>query len=144
MPTETALNDLTHKIIGACIEVHRALGPGLLEKLYQECLCHELDLRGIQYEKEPMIRFLYKGLPVSIDLRADLIVEDQVVVELKSVKDLHPVYEAQLMSYLKITGKPIGLLVNFHVSLLKDGIVRRTLDGLPEIVDESDDAQNYD
>lgn len=144
MPTETALNDLTHKIIGACIEVHRALGPGLLEKLYQECLCHELDLRGIKYEKEPMIRFLYKGLPVSIDLRADLIVEDQVVVELKSVKDLHPVYEAQLMSYLKITGKPIGLLVNFHVSLLKDGIVRRTLDGLPEIVDESDDAQNYD
>jgi len=139
---ESALNELTHEIIGACIEVHRALGPGLLEKLYQECLCHELDLRGITYEKEPMINFLYKGLPVSIDLRADLIVEDQVVVELKSVKDLHPVYEAQLMSYLKITGKPIGLLVNFNVQLLKEGIIRRTLDGLPRIVDASDEVQD--
>ena len=144
MASDMELKELTHTIIGACIEVHKALGPGLLEKLYQECLCHELDLRGIKYEKEPHINFLYKELPVSIDLRADLIVEGEVVVELKSVRDLHPVYEAQLLSYLKLTGKPIGLLVNFNVPLLKEGIIRRTLDGLPKIVDTNDEIPDYE
>lgn len=143
MQNEIELNMLTHNIIGACIEVHKALGPGLLEKLYQECLCRELDLRGIKYVKEPQINFCYKDLPISIDLRADLIVEDQVVVELKSVRDMHPVYEAQLLSYLKLTGKPVGLLVNFNVTLLKEGIVRRTLDGLPKIMDTSDEPQVF-
>ncbi|MBW6514643.1 MAG: GxxExxY protein [Candidatus Syntrophosphaera sp.] len=139
MHDELALNELTHNIIGACIEVHRALGPGLLEKLYQDCFCHELDIRGINYERKPKINFNYKDLPVTIDLRADIIVEGQVVVELKSVKDLHPVYEAQLLSYLKLTGKPIGLLVNFNVLLLKDGIIRRTLDALPRILETNDE-----
>lgn len=139
MDREAELKALSHEIIGACIEVHRALGPGLLEKIYQDCLCHELDLRGIKYIKEPTLRYNYKGFPLDLELRADLIVEDSIVVELKAVKDLHPVYEAQLLSYLRLSDKPVGLLINFNVPVLKNGIVRRTLEGLPKIQEDEDE-----
>lgn len=139
MKSEAELNVLSHEIIGACIEVHRALGPGLLERIYQDCLCHELELRGLRFQKEPTLAYEYKGLPLSLELRADLIVEDSIVVELKSVKDMHPVYEAQLLSYLRLSDKPVGLLINFKVPLLKNGIVRRTLEGLPQLQEDDNE-----
>ncbi len=137
---DAELNALTHEIIGACIEVHRALGPGLLEKIYQECLCHELALRGLKVNREQKVSFEYKGKEFNADLRLDIVVEGKVVVELKSVLEIHPVYEAQLMSYLKLTGFPVGLLVNFNVKLLRDGIIRRTINGLPISPDSSENG----
>lgn len=143
--TEQELNQLTNNIIGACIEVHRALGPGLLEKVYVDCLCHELKLRGLSFQRELALKYDYKGLSPDLDLRADLLVEHAVVLEIKSVKDLHPVYESQLLSYLKLSGAPVGLLINFNVPLLKNGIVRRTIAGLPKLQEPDDEiADNLD
>lgn len=118
----TDLDLLTGNVIGACIEVHQILGPGLLEKIYLECLCHELTLRNIDYEREFIIPLRYKDLVFSNELRADLLIEDTLILELKSVKELNPLFEAQLISYLRIADKPQGLLINFNVPLLKDGI----------------------
>lgn len=115
-------NELSSNVIGACIEVHRFLGPGMLEKLYVECLCRELNLRGIAYEREFVIPLVYKGLNLDIEMRSDLVIERTLVLELKSVKELNPVYEAQLYSYLRLSGLPVGLLINFNVPLLKNGI----------------------
>lgn len=122
--TDSELNTLSGKIIGACIEVHRHLGPGLLESIYLECLCCELDHRGLKYDREVIIPIRYKELLLNSRLRADLIVEDTVIVELKSVNEIMPIFEAQLMSYLKLTNLELGLLINFNVALLKDGITR--------------------
>ncbi len=112
----------TESIIGAAIEVHKQLGPGLLESAYEECLCHELHLRGIQFQRQLDLPVLYKGLKLDCGYRLDLLVEDTVVVE-----QLLPVHEAQLLTYLRLAAKPVGLLINFNVPLLKEGIRRRVL-----------------
>ncbi len=119
--------ELTSKIIGAAIEVHKALGPGLLESAYQSCLARELTLRGIEFEKEKPLPVNYKGERVECGYRLDFLVEGKVVVELKSVDGIHPVHEAQLLTYLRLTGCRVGLLINFNVPVLKDGLKRRVL-----------------
>lgn len=115
---------LTQRIIGAAIEVHRTLGPGLLEGIYEECLAYELIRSGIRYERQKRLAIEYKGRKVSGDLRIDLLVEDRVVLELKSIEKLLPVHGAQLLSYLRLSGLSLGLLINFNVPVLKDGIKR--------------------
>ena len=122
--TESELNELSGNLIGACIEVHKYLGPGLMESAYQECLCHELSLRGISYVKEYDISIEYKGVVIPTRLRADMLIESLIIMELKSVSELIPVHEAQLLTYLKLTGCQLGLLINFNVPLLKDGLKR--------------------
>jgi GxxExxY protein len=118
---------LTEQIIGAAIEVHRELGPGLLESAYEECLCHELHLRNLRFQRQVNLPVGYKGLKLDCGYRMDVIVEDLVLIELKSIEQVLPVHEAQLLTYLRLSGKKVGLLVNFNVSLLKNGIVRRVL-----------------
>jgi len=117
-------NEVTEKVIGCGIEVHRALGPGLLESIYEECLAMELRLRGLSFERQICIPLTYKGQPVSIDLRIDLLVEQSVIVELKAIETVLPIHDAQLLTYLRLTGKAVGLLINFNVPLLRDGIRR--------------------
>jgi GxxExxY protein len=119
--------DLTEKIIGAAIEVHRALGPGLLESIYQTCLAHEMALRGLRFEKEKSLPVEYKGIKLESGYRLDFVVEGKVVVELKAVDSIHDVHKAQLLTYLKITGCKVGLLLNFNSAVLKDGIERMAL-----------------
>lgn len=117
----------TSEIIAAAIEVHRHLGPGLLESTYEECFCRELQLRGIAFAREVALPLEYKGVRVECGYRIDVIVNDEVVVEIKAVDAMHPVFEAQLLTYLKLTGKRVGLLINFNVPVLKDGTIRRVL-----------------
>lgn len=118
---------LTEQIIGAAIEVHRHWGPGLYEEIYERSLCHELSLRGLAFESQLPIPLLYKGEKVGDDLRLDLWVEKKVVVEAKAVVALLPVHEAQLLTYMRLTKSRVGLLVNFNVPVLKDGIRRFVL-----------------
>ncbi len=118
---------LTEQVLGAAIEVHRHLGPGLLESTYESCLCHELQLRGIPYQRQVVLPLDYKGLHVDGAYRLDLIVDDKIIVELKSQDGVLPVHEAQLLTYMKLTGKRVGLLLNFNVPAMKDGIIRRVL-----------------
>jgi GxxExxY protein len=118
------INKLTGEVIGAAIEVHQALGPGLLESAYEECLCHELNLRGIQYERQVELPIEYKGTKLDCGYRMDIVADDQLILELKSCEGLHPIHEAQLLTYLKLTGKKVGLLFNFNVPILKQGIKR--------------------
>jgi GxxExxY protein len=115
----------TSPIIGAAIEVHRHLGPGLLESAYEECLCHELHLRGIEFRRQIDLPVEYKGLKLDCGYRLDLIVREEVVVELKCVEKVLPVHEAQLLTYMLMTGKRVGLLINFNVPQLIKGITRR-------------------
>ena len=117
-------NRLTEVIIGAAIEVHRELGPGLLESAYRECLCHELKLRGLHFEYEIPLPVQYKGVKLDCGYRLDIVVEDQVILELKTVEKLLPIHEAQLLTYLKMKKCRLGLLINFQVPVLKDGIKR--------------------
>jgi GxxExxY protein len=120
--------ELTEKIIGAAIEVHRALGPGLLESAYEECLCREFNLRGIAFQRQVPLPVEYKGVKLDCGYRLDLIVQDAVVLELKCVEHTLPVHEAQLLTYLKLTGKHVGIIINFNVAtLVRGGIVRRVL-----------------
>jgi GxxExxY protein len=120
-------NELTELVIGAAIEVHRALGPGLLESTYEICLCHELKTREISFERQKPIPIEYKGVHLDCGYRADLIVDGQLLVELKAVDSLLPIHDAQLSSYLKLGGWKCALLINFNVRLLKSGIRRRVL-----------------
>ena len=120
-------SDLTEQIIGAAIEVHKHWGPGLYEEIYERSLCHELRLHKVAFESQVNLPLLYKGERVGDDLRLDLIVEGKVVVELKAVKALEPIHEAQLLTYMKLTGCKVGLLINFNVSVLKQGIKRMVL-----------------
>jgi len=115
---------LTGEIIGAAIEVHRQLGPGLLETTYQACLSRELELRGISFEYEKPLPLEYKGVRLDCGYRIDLLVAGLVIVEIKSVEALAPIHEAQLLTYLKLTGVKVGLLINFNVVVLKSGIRR--------------------
>ena len=119
------LNDLTEKIIGCAIKVHRVLGPGLLESAYEVCLLHELRKAGLKAERQLALPVIYEGLRLDADYFIDILVEDTVVLELKSVEHLLPIHEAQLLTYLKLANKKLGLLINFNVTLLKNGIKRR-------------------
>jgi GxxExxY protein len=120
--------DLTEHVIGAPIEVHRTLGPGLLESAYEECLCHELHLREIKFKRQVPLPVQYKGVSLDCGYRIDIVVEDAVILELKCCEHVLPVHEAQLLTYLKLTGTRVGLILNFHVAtLVRGGIVRKVL-----------------
>jgi GxxExxY protein len=118
---------LSNKVIGCAIEVHRVLGPGLLESAYQRCLAHELQCNGIAYVCEHPVPVEYKGMRLDCGYKVDLLVENKLIVELKSVEHLQPIHEAQLLTYLKLAGIRIGLLINFNVPLLKKGVKRYVL-----------------
>ncbi len=119
--------ELTEQVIGAAIEVHRELGPGLLESAYQACLAREFSLRQLAFEQEKPLLLEYKGIRVECGYRLDFVVAGKVIVELKAVDEIQPIHEAQLLTYLKITGCRIGLLINFNVPVLKQGIKRRVV-----------------
>jgi len=118
------MNQLSSKIIGAAIEVHKTLGPGLLESAYEECLCHELGMQGLLFEKQKPLSIDYKGKRLDCGYRLDVIVEKAVIIELKSCEKIEPIHKAQLLTYLKLSGLNLGLILNFNVSLMRDGIVR--------------------
>jgi GxxExxY protein len=118
------LSHLTQEIIGAAIKIHRKLGPGLLESAYEACMAHELQNLGRRVEKQKAVPLIYEGVKLDCGFRADLVVEGRVAVELKCKEALHPVDEAQLLSHLRLLNLPIGLLINFQVMVLKDGIKR--------------------
>jgi GxxExxY protein len=118
------LNELTEKIIGAAIEVHRTLGPGLMESAYAECLCRELALQEIPFERERALPVEYKGVKLDCGYKLDLLVAGSVVVELKAVEGLLPIHEAQLLTYLRLGGWKVGLLINFNVPVLTKGVKR--------------------
>ena len=120
--------ELTERVIGAAIEVHRSLGPGLLESAYEECLCHELHLRGISFERQVPLPVQYKGVNLDCGYRLDLIVENVVIIEIKCLEHVLPVHEAQILTYLKMTSKRVGLILNFNVPVLtRGGIIRKIL-----------------
>jgi len=121
------INELTKEVIGAAIEVHRALGPGLLESAYEECLCHELGLRALRFERQKSLPIVFKAAKLDCGYRLDLLVSDSVVVEIKAVEVLLPVHEAQLLTYLRLSGKHVGLLINFNTPILMRGIRRIVL-----------------
>jgi len=121
------LNDITGQVIGAAIEVHKTLGPGLLENIYEECVCVELSSRGIPFERQKEIEVVYKGQKLESKYRIDIVVNSRIVVELKACDALLPIHEAQLLTYLKLTELKVGLLINFNVPILKDGIKRLVL-----------------
>ncbi len=117
-------NVLATKIIGAAIDVHRELGPSLLESIYEECLAMEMRKRGVPFEQQVPVPVIYKEVRVKNDLRLDIWVDRKVIVEIKAVQDLHPIHHAQIMSYLKLTHNRLGLLMNFNVDLMRDGVER--------------------
>ena len=123
---DVAIDTLAHRVIGAAIDVHRKLGPGYLECVYEEALCVELALRQMHFARQAPFHLLYKGVPVG-ERRVDLLVEQRLVVELKAVDRLAPIHLAQALSYLKALRQPLGLLINFNVPVLRDGIRRRVL-----------------
>jgi GxxExxY protein len=126
MPAPQANDPLTEKIIGFAIEVHRHLGPGLLESAYEECLCYELSQSGFSLARQVPLPVVYKSVRLDCGYRLDVVVEKRVIVELKSVERLMPVHEAQVITYLKLSGIPTGLLLNFNTPVLRDGIRRLT------------------
>jgi len=121
------VNEITEKIIGAAIAVHKELGPGLLESAYEACLVYELVQSGLKVESQKPLPVSYRSVHIDCGYRIDLLVEDEVILELKSIEKLEPIHEAQILSYLKLSGYKIGLLINFNVSLLKNGIRRFVL-----------------
>ena len=118
------INQLTYQIIGCAYEVHKTLGPGLLESTYETCLCYELEKAGIKYEKQKELIINYKGVRIDNGYRIDILVENDIIIELKSVEALLPVHTAQIMTYIKLSKKRIGLLINFNVTNLQNGIHR--------------------
>jgi len=118
------INELSSKIIGAAIEVHKALGPGLLESAYEECLCHELSLRGSRLERQKPLPIIYKGKQLDCGYRLDIVVEGKIIIELKACEKIEPIHRAQLLTYLKLSNLNLGLLLNFNVPVLRDGIFR--------------------
>jgi GxxExxY protein len=118
------INNLTGEVISSAIEVHKILGPGLLESAYEECLCRELDLRNIPYERQKELPIEYKGIKLNCGYRLDVIVANNLILELKACESLQPIHEAQLLTYLKLTGIKVGLIINFNVPILKEGIKR--------------------
>ena len=118
------LNKITQKIIGCAIDVHKILGPGLLESAYEECLSFELKNQGLLVERQKGVPVIYKDIALNYGYRIDILVENEVIVELKTVEELHPVHEAQILTYMKFADKKLGLLINFNVKILRDGIKR--------------------
>jgi len=118
------LNKITESIIGAAIDVHRELGPGLLESSYEVCLAHELAKKGLHFERQKELPITYQEVRIDCGYRIDLLVESEVIVELKAIDKLQPIHQAQLLTYLKLSGCKVGLLINFNVRILKDGIKR--------------------
>ena len=118
------INELAGSVIGAAIEVHKALGPGLLESVYEECLCRELNLRGIPYQRQKEIPIEYKGSKLDCGYRIDILVAETLILEIKACESLQRIHEAQLLTYLKLTGLKVGLVINFNVPVLKEGIKR--------------------
>jgi GxxExxY protein len=114
MTTKKQIDELSYKIIGCAIEVHKELGPGLLESIYEKCLLYELKLKGFKVRNQLTVPIYYKDLELDCDLRLDVLVEDLIVVELKSVNEMHPIFEAQLLTYMKLTESPKGILINFN------------------------------
>ena len=125
--TKLRFEELTEQIIGAAIEVHKALGPGLLEGIYEQCLCRELALRNLKFERQLIVPVTYKGVTLECKYRVDILVENTVVLELKTVDRILPLHEAQLLTYLRLLNKPVGLILNFNVAAMRHGIVRRVL-----------------
>lgn len=119
--------ELTERIISAAIEVHKCLGPGLLESAYEQCLCHELHFRGIKFQRQKPLPLEYKGINLDCGYRLDILVERQIVIELKTVEKILPVHQAQLLTYLKLWPAKVGLILNFQEARLKDGICRMVL-----------------
>lgn len=126
-----SVNQLTESIIGAAIEVHKHLGPGLLESAYEECLCHELNLRKIPFQRQAPLPVVYKGVKLDCGYRIDLLVKNEVVVELKAVESIAPIHEAQVLTYMRLGGWRVGLIINFNVPIVIKGIKRLVL-GLKE------------
>ncbi len=121
---EEEINRITEAVIGAAIQVHREIGPGMLESAYEACLAYELVERGWKIEQQKPVPLVYKGVHLECGYRMDLLVQDQVIVEIKAVDQIMPIHRAQLLSYLKLSGLKVGLLINFNVQLLKSGIER--------------------
>ncbi|HET9789913.1 MAG TPA: GxxExxY protein [Candidatus Angelobacter sp.] len=119
--------ELTEQILGAVIEVHKILGPGLMESAYEECLCHELNLRGLRFERQMTVPVSYKGVNLDCGYKLDLLIEDTVILELKCVERITSVHEAQLLTYMKLLTKPVGFIINFNVPVMRAGIVRKVL-----------------
>jgi len=117
-------NDISHAVIGAAIEVHREIGPGLIEKPYEEAMCHELHLRGLPFVRQKAAPFIYKGVQLSADLRTDLIVAGKVIVDLKAKEQVATIDKLKVLTYLRLLNLRLGLVINFHVGVLKDGIYR--------------------
>ena len=120
-------DEISNKVIGCAIEVHRALGPGLLESTYEQCLSREMDLSGIAFKLQSPLPVEYKGIKLDCGYRVDMLVEDKLIVELKSVEKILPIHEAQILTYMKLANIKVGLLINFNNNLLKDGIKRFVL-----------------
>ena len=125
--TKEGIECIGAAVIGAALKVHSKLGPGLLESVYEECMCRELSLRGIHFERQVPVPIFYEGIALAAGLRLDLLVEKAIVVELKAVDKLAPIHEAQLLTYLRLTGKRLGLMFNFNVAHLRDGGIRRKI-----------------
>ena len=130
---ELIARELTERVIGCAIEVHRALGPGLLESAYEACLCHELHLNGLSFKKQVELPIVYKEIRLDCGYRIDLVVEERVIVELKAVERIHAIHEVQLVTYLRLARLEVGLLMNFNVPVLRDGLVRRALSASPRL-----------
>ncbi|HWZ84112.1 MAG TPA: GxxExxY protein [Terriglobales bacterium] len=130
MPTATQLNAVTEQIIGAAMEVHRTIGPGLLESAYEACLAHELRERGFRVEQQKPLPVIYKGVRLDCGYRLDMVINESVIVEIKAVEKLTTVHDAQLLSYLRLLDCRVGLLLNFHCTMLKNGI-RRIVNDFP-------------
>lgn len=124
MKPNIELNKLATQVVDACFQVHKEMGPGLLENIYVFCLEKEFQLRGLKANREVFVPLYYKGIELAKDFRIDILVEDEIVLEIKSVEIMHPVFDAQIISYLKIADKKLGFLINFNVPLIKDGIKR--------------------
>jgi len=131
MEEKDRLDQVTRRIIGAAIEVHKCLGPGLLESAYESCLAFELQQRGLKVERQKPLPVHYKDVELDCGYRLDLVVEDAVIVEIKAIEQLAPIHEAQLLSYLRLSRKTVGLLINFHVRILKNGL-KRIVDRFPD------------
>jgi GxxExxY protein len=124
-------NDIPHAVIGAEIEVHREVGPGIIEKPYEEAMCHELHLRGLPFVRQTAVPFVYKGVQLSVDLRTDLIVAGKVIVDLKAKELVTAIDKLKVLTYLRLLNLRLGLVINFHVAVLKDGIYRVVNNLLP-------------
>lgn len=122
--TNDQLNSIATQIVDACYVVHKEMGPGLLESVYEMCLMHEFKLRNINARNQVLLHLIYKGVELSKEFRIDILVEEEIIMELKSSEIMHPVYEAQILSYMKLADKKLGFLVNFNVPIIKNGIKR--------------------